>query len=78
MRLGGAKHVYELASLARAKLNGSVGQGEQRVILTNTNIDAWMEASPPLANNDRTRRHGSAIKGLHAKSLCIGITAVPC
>ena len=58
------------------KLDGAVNQGEQGIILADTNVGAGMDVGASLANQDVASQNELTVSTLAAQTLGLGITAV--
>ena len=50
--------------------------GKQRVVLAESNVQAWLEAASLLAHQDRAARDEIAVVALDAQALCVAVPAV--
>jgi hypothetical protein len=67
----------ELASPAAiAEFDDARDHGEQRVVLTQTDVDAGLDAGAALANDNRPAGNHLAAEGLHAQALRVRIAAI--
>jgi hypothetical protein len=73
----GEHHIYDAPPATLAKLDGSGSQGKQSVVPAASHVDARMEVSAALADNDLPGFDGLAAKQFDAQTLCVGIAAVP-
>lgn len=56
----------------------AVFQGEKSKIAAETDVLAWMEFGPALANDDVARDRGLTAKQFHAQPLRLAVAAVHC
>jgi hypothetical protein len=50
---------------------------EKRIVLPNTDVDAWLEFRSTLANKDGAARHHLSCETFYAKPLRVTIPAIP-
>ena len=64
-------HVNDLAALALTELHGTIGEGEQCVVLADAHVLAWMGTGTSLANDDGACSDECSVEHLDAEALSI-------
>jgi hypothetical protein len=57
--------------------NTTINLGEDRIILSNADIQPRPESASPLPNKNGATSHDIPIESLHTKTLCVAVTTVP-
>jgi hypothetical protein len=68
--------VDDLAATLRTKLHCTSSECEQGVVASTTDVDAGVEVSATLTNEDFARENFLAAEALYAETLCVGVTTV--
>ena len=58
------------------ELHDAVGQSEQSIVFTDTDVVAGMEFGASLADENISRKHGLAVRTLYAETFCLAVSAV--
>jgi len=69
-------NVDDLAATLVTELNSTSCEGEESVIATTADVNAGVEVSSTLTNDDFAGKNLLTTEALYAEALCVGVTTV--